>query len=144
MYFLESKKSKLFSKLKELLGLKEWWPRVLKKNCCTVYWVVQKAGILANYFCFVSMSTYIKNQLNYISFRYQSRQTNNYRGGVGREMGGRFKREGIYVYLWLIHVEVWQKTAKSCKAIILQLKIIKNLKINLFKKNNYFCKETLL
>ena len=27
-------------------------------------------------------------------------------GGKGREMGGRFKREGIYVYLWLIHVEV--------------------------------------
>ena len=27
-------------------------------------------------------------------------------GGMGREMGGRFKREGIYVYLWLIHVEV--------------------------------------
>ena len=25
--------------------------------------------------------------------------------GVGREMGGRFKREGIYVYLWLIDVE---------------------------------------
>ena len=24
----------------------------------------------------------------------------------GREMGGRFKREGIYVYVWLIHVEV--------------------------------------
>ena len=29
-----------------------------------------------------------------------------WRGGMGREMGGRFKREGIYVYLWLIHVEV--------------------------------------
>ena len=28
-----------------------------------------------------------------------------YRGGVGREMAGRFKREGIYVYLWLIQVE---------------------------------------
>ena len=27
-------------------------------------------------------------------------------GGVGREMGGRFKREGMYVYLWLIHAEV--------------------------------------
>ena len=25
-----------------------------------------------------------------------------------------------YVYLWLIHVEVWQKTAKFCKAIIFQ------------------------
>ena len=29
-----------------------------------------------------------------------------WRGGMGREMEGRFKREGIYVYLWLIHVEV--------------------------------------
>ena len=28
------------------------------------------------------------------------------RGGMGWEMGGRFKREGIYVYLWLIDVEV--------------------------------------
>ena len=27
-------------------------------------------------------------------------------GGLGREMGGRFKRERIYVYLWLIHVKV--------------------------------------
>ena len=28
------------------------------------------------------------------------------RSEIGREMGGRFKREGIYVYLWLIHIEV--------------------------------------
>ena len=28
------------------------------------------------------------------------------RGGMGWEMGGRFKREGIYVYLWQIHIEV--------------------------------------
>jgi len=26
-------------------------------------------------------------------------------GGMGREMGRRFKKEGIYFYLWLIHVE---------------------------------------
>ena len=38
----------------------------------------------------------------------------------GMGWGGRVKREGIYVYLWLIHVEVWQKTTKLCKAIILQ------------------------
>ena len=25
---------------------------------------------------------------------------------MGREMGGRFKKEGMYVYLWLIHVEI--------------------------------------
>ena len=34
--------------------------------------------------------------------------------------GESFKREGIYVFLWLIHVEVSQKTTKFCKAIILQ------------------------
>ena len=27
-------------------------------------------------------------------------------GWMGKEMGGRFKREWIYVYLWLIHVEI--------------------------------------
>ena len=40
----------------------------------------------------------------------------------GVEWGGRFKREGKYVYLWLIHAKVQQKTTKFCKAIILQLK----------------------
>ena len=29
-----------------------------------------------------------------------------YRDGLRKEMGGRFKRDGIYVYLWLINVEV--------------------------------------
>ena len=37
-------------------------------------------------------------------------------------MEGRFGREGTRVYLWLILVDVWQKTTKFCKAIILQLK----------------------
>ena len=39
--------------------------------------------------------------------------------------GGRFKREGTYVYLRLIRVDVWQKPTQYCKAIILQLKITK-------------------
>ena len=47
---------------------------------------------------------------------------------MGKKMGGRFKREGTSVYLWLTHVEVWQKTTKFCKAINLQLKINKFLK----------------
>jgi len=42
-----------------------------------------------------------------------------------REAGGRCKREGTYVYLWLIHVDVWQKPIQYSKAIILQLKINK-------------------
>ena len=41
------------------------------------------------------------------------------------------KREGICIYLWQIHVDVWQKPTQYWKAIILQLKISK-----LFKKEN--------
>ena len=43
-------------------------------------------------------------------------------------MGGRFNREGIYVYLRLIHVVVWQKPTQRCKTIILQPKIEKKKK----------------
>ena len=40
--------------------------------------------------------------------------------GSGREV--QEKREGAYIHLWLIHVDVWQKLSQYCKAIILQLK----------------------
>ena len=50
---------------------------------------------------------------------------------MGSEVGGRLKREGTYVYLWLVHADVWQKPTQYCKAIILQLKI-----------NKFFRKET--
>ena len=36
----------------------------------------------------------------------QQQQQQQQRGGLGREMGGRLKRERIHVYLWLIQVEV--------------------------------------
>jgi len=49
---------------------------------------------------------------------------------MGREEERRVKKEGTYVYLWLIHVDVWQKPTPYCKAIILPFKINKkNLKI---------------
>ena len=35
-------------------------------------------------------------------------------------MGGSRGRE--HVYLWLIHVDVWQKPTEFCEAIILKLK----------------------
>jgi len=41
---------------------------------------------------------------------------------MGREMGGRVKREGTYMYLWLIHFDIWQKTTQFGKAMILQFK----------------------
>ena len=40
-----------------------------------------------------------------------------------QEVGERVKREGLYVYLQLIHVDVWQKLTQYYKAMILQLKI---------------------
>ena len=58
-----------------------------------------------------------------------------WKGGMGWEVGGRFQRERIYVYLLLIHVDVWQKPAQYYKAIILRLKIHwkkgKNRKLNI-------------
>ena len=41
----------------------------------------------------------------------------------GWEVERRFKREVQAVHLWLIHVDVWQKSNQYCKAITLQLKI---------------------
>ena len=50
----------------------------------------------------------------------------------GVQWGGRWegviKRKDTYVYLWLIHVDIRQKPTQYCKAIILQLKIFKNVK----------------
>ena len=51
------------------------------------------------------------------------------------EAGGNFKREGIYVYLWLIHVDIWQKPRQYYKAIIFQLKR------NFFKSPPHFTGE---
>ena len=41
---------------------------------------------------------------------------------MGREVGGRVKREGTHVYLWPTHVDVWQRPTQFFKAIMLQLK----------------------
>ena len=51
-----------------------------------------------------NMETYIticktKGNLLYGSGNSNRDSVSTYRGGVGKEMGGRFKREGMYVYL---------------------------------------------
>ena len=52
------------------------------------------------------------------------------------EVGERFKREEIYVYLWLIHIVVRQKSTQLFKTIILQLKIIFKKLFEHLKKQN--------
>ena len=50
------------------------------------------------------------------------------------------QREGTYIYLRLMHVDVWQKPTKFCKAIILKLKnkyILKNSDNNNNKKKPF-------
>ena len=49
------------------------------------------------------------------------------------EWGRRFKREGTYVYLWLIHGDVWQKSTQYYKIIIFKLKIIFLISITIIK-----------
>ena len=44
--------------------------------------------------------------------------------GCGREVWD----GGTHVYLWLIHVNVWQKPLQYCKVVSLQLKLINELK----------------
>ena len=51
-------------------------------------------------------------------------------------VGQRFKREGTYLYLWLMHVDILQKPTEYCKTIILQLKINK-LKKKRKKQRHY-------
>ena len=43
----------------------------------------------------------------------------------GVRKGIRLEGGDIYIYLWLIHIDVWQKSNQYCKAIINQLKINK-------------------
>ena len=42
------------------------------------------------------------------------------RGGMGWEVGGRLRKDGRRVYLWLMHVDGRQGPPQRCKAIILQ------------------------
>jgi len=44
--------------------------------------------------------------LQYVSGNSNRGSVTTWRGGMEKEMGGRFKREETYVYLWLIHVDV--------------------------------------
>ena len=56
----------------------------------------------------------------------QGTQTGALQQPRGMEWGGRWegvsRGRGQMLYLWLIHVHVWQKPTKFCKATILQLK----------------------
>ena len=58
----------------------------------------------------------------------QSEAYNNLEGCNGEGGGREVQRKGTKVYLWLIHVDVWQKPTQFCKVFILQLKnkLIKN------------------
>ena len=46
----------------------------------------------------------------------------NWRDGVGKEVGGGVQHCGTHVHSWLLHVDVRQKPPQNCKAVSLQLK----------------------
>ena len=41
-------------------------------------------------------------------------------GQGGKGGGGGLHKWGAHIYVWLIHVDVWQKPSQYCKVIILQ------------------------
>ena len=76
-----------------------------------------------------NMETYITickidNQCEFAVWLREFKQglCNKLGGWDGEGAGMDVRREGTWVYLWLIFVDAWQKTTKFCKAIILQLK----------------------
>ena len=48
---------------------------------------------------------------------------------------GIFKKEGTYVYIWLIHTVIWQNPIQCCEAIIIQLKINFNKGIKYYQED---------
>ena len=54
----------------------------------------------------------------------------NLEGWDGETEGKEVQEGGDIVYVWLIHVDVWQKPTQFCKTIILQLKS----QLKIFKK----------
>ena len=67
----------------------------------------------------------------------------NQRGGMGWKMGRVLRREGTCVYLWLIHVDVWQKPTQYYKAIVLQLKKTQTWQLNNMLLNNQWITEEI-
>ena len=58
-------------------------------------------NLISTFLCFFSLYSQSKAS---ISYYYK------------REVEGRFNKEGTYVYLWLIHIDVWQK-CWSCSRV---------------------------
>ena len=56
-----------------------------------------------------------------VHVKAQREDCDNVEGWDGGEVGGQFKREGPYVNLWLIRVDVWQKLTQYCKAVIIHV-----------------------
>ena len=58
-------------------------------------------------------------------------------GGMGREMGGEFKREEIHVYLWLFLLRYDRKQQNSVKQLFFKKKkFFLRLGIMLYQPNN--------
>ena len=45
------------------------------------------------------------------------------------EVGKTFKREGTYVYPWLIHVDIWQKPKEYCNYLSIKNKLIRKTRV---------------
>ena len=51
------------------------------------------------------------------------------RGVMRWEVGGAFRREGVCVYLWLIHVDVWEKPTQYSKAFVVIVQSLSHVRL---------------
>ena len=80
--------------------------------------------MLLLYVCMDNVKTDpVESNEDEVTLRYDSELNLVLCDNLGGWDGGRIGREGTFLCLWLIHVDLWQKPAQYCKAIILQLKI---------------------
>ena len=54
---------------------------------------------------------------------HSTRALTTWKSGIGWQAERKFRREETRVYLWLTHVDVWQRPTQYCGAGIPQLKI---------------------
>ena len=114
---------------RELIHKEFYFHKIPQLNILSSYLSHKLQILIANWF--LDVSIYVSQEPKLIMIKtelsalWQPRGVGDWREVPEGKVGRRYKRKGIYVYLWLICVHVWQTPIQYYKAITFQLKINK-------------------